>query len=67
MLTDVVIRNAKPADKQCKLWDAAGLLLLVRPNGKKLWRLRYQFGGRENSLALGHYPRIKLTEPRDRP
>jgi hypothetical protein len=32
------------------LIDSIGLHLLVKPNGNKLWRLRYRFGGKQNML-----------------
>jgi hypothetical protein len=37
-LTDIKIRQAKPADKPIKLADTAGLYLEVTPSGSKLWR-----------------------------
>lgn len=37
-LTDVTIRNAKPAAKAYKLGDSGGLYLFVTPSGGKLWR-----------------------------
>ncbi|QKL94325.1 integrase arm-type DNA-binding domain-containing protein (plasmid) [Ralstonia solanacearum] len=65
-LTDVAIRNAKPTDKQQKLFDGGGLFLLVKPTGGKRWVLKYRFAGREKSLALGTYPAVTLTEARKR-
>ena len=65
-LTDVAIRNAKPTDKQQKLFDGGGLFLLVKPTGGKRWVLKYRFAGREKSLALGTYPAVALTEARKR-
>lgn len=52
-LTDTAIRNAKPLDKSWKLSDAQGLYLLIKPNGSKLWHLKYRFGGKEKKLAFG--------------
>jgi hypothetical protein len=37
-LTDIKIRQAKPAGKPVKLADTAGLYLEVKPSGSKLWR-----------------------------
>lgn len=65
-LTDVAIRNAKPAEKQQKLFDGGGLHLLVTPSGGKRWVLKYRFGGKEKSLALGTYPAVTLVEARKR-
>lgn len=71
-LTDVKVRNAKPKEKQYKLFDGDGLFLLVMPpgkktpNGSKCWRLKYRFGGKEKLLALGTYPEVSLSDARDR-
>lgn len=65
-LTDLTIRNAKPAEKQQKLFDGGGLHLLVTPAGGKRWVLKYRFGGKEKSLALGTYPSVTLVEARKR-
>ena len=46
-LTDLKVKNTKPAEKQYKLFDGGGLFLLVTPTGGKLWRLKYRFGGIE--------------------
>ncbi len=45
MLTDTVIRGAKPREKPYKLYDSGGLYLLVTPAGAKLWRLKYRIAG----------------------
>ncbi|WP_316893509.1 tyrosine-type recombinase/integrase, partial [Ralstonia mannitolilytica] len=65
-LTDVAIRNAKPMEKQQKLFDGGGLHLLITPAGGKRWVLKYRFGGKEKSLALGTYPDVPLGEARRR-
>ena len=49
-LTDVIIRNAKPTGKTCKLSDERGLYLEVSPTGNKWWRLKYRFDGKEKPL-----------------
>jgi len=64
-LTDIAIRNAKPKDKQYKLADSDGLYLLIKPNGKKYWRLKYRFAGKEKLLSIGTYPVISLSEARE--
>lgn len=65
-LTDIKVKNAKLADKQYKLTDGEGMYLLVHPNGGKYWRLKYQFAGKEKTLAIGTYPTISLSEARDK-
>ncbi|MBN2427881.1 MAG: integrase arm-type DNA-binding domain-containing protein [Deltaproteobacteria bacterium] len=65
-LTDVKVRNAKGGEKQVKLSDGGGMYLLVTPSGGKCWRLKYRFGGKEKTLALGTYPEISLAEARQK-
>lgn len=64
MLTVKQIDAAKPAEKSYRLADAGGLFLFVPPSGKKVWRLRYRFEGKEKTLVIGPYPEISLTEAR---
>jgi integrase len=65
-LSDVKIRNAKPTEKQVKLFDGDGLFLLVTPQGGKYFRLKYRYEGKEKLLALGTYPEISLADARQR-
>lgn len=64
MLTDIAIRKAGPRDKQFKMYDSGGLHLVVTPSGGKLWRMRYQFGGKEKLLSFGPYPELPLSAAR---
>jgi integrase len=66
MLTDTQVRQAKPREREYKLADYASLYLLIRPNGSKLWRLDYRFGGKQKTLALDAYPIVTLAEARER-
>jgi integrase len=65
-LSDTEIRQAKPADKPRKLFDGGGLYLLVDANGKKGWRLKYRFAGKEKLLSLGVYPTVSLVKAREK-
>lgn len=65
-LSDVKIKNAKPTDKQYKLYDERGLFLIVSPAGGKWWRFRYRFDEKEKLLSLGVYPDIGLKDARER-
>lgn len=65
-LTDTAIRNAKPAEKPVRMFDAGGLYLEISPAGGRLWRLKYRFGGKEKRLALGAYPEVGLKEAREK-
>ncbi len=63
-LTQFAIVNAAPTTKPYRLPDGDCLSLLISPNGSKLWRLRYHFGGRENMMTLGAFPTVSLSEAR---
>jgi integrase len=65
-LTDTKARNAKPKNKQFKLFDTDGLFLLVSPAGGKWWRFKYRFGGKEKLISLGTYPEVGLAMARQR-
>ena len=65
-LSDIKIRTCKPSNKQKKLFDGDGLFLLVAPTGRKLWRFKYRFNGKEKLLSLGAYPAISLADARMR-
>jgi integrase len=65
LLSDMVARKAKPGEKDYKLSDGGGLYLLVRPNGSRLWKLKYRYDGKEQSLAFGPYPLVSLVEARE--
>jgi integrase len=65
-LTDSTIKTAKPKEKDYKLSDAHGLYLLVKPNGSKLWRLKFRVNGKEKGLAFGTYPTVSLAQARQK-
>ncbi|MGN6208858.1 Arm DNA-binding domain-containing protein [Asticcacaulis sp.] len=62
-LSDPQIRSAKPQDKSYSLVDSNGLRLLVNPNGSRLWKVRYFFDKREQTLSLGAYPNHRYCYP----
>jgi hypothetical protein len=66
-LFSTTVAGAKPADKDYKLTDGAGLYLLVRPNGSKLWRFNYVHHGKHRTLAFGVWPEVSLVDARSRP
>ncbi len=63
-LTDTAIRKIKPTDKSFKLTDSSGLYLLIKPNGSKLWYMKYRIDGKEKKLAFGPYPDVSLFKAR---
>jgi hypothetical protein len=64
-LSAIQVKQAKPKEKDYKLFDGEGLFLLVKANGKKHWRLKYNFLKKEKLLALGAYPLFSLQEARE--
>jgi len=65
-LNDSKIKKAKPKEKKFKLADGRGLYLYVLPNGRKVWKFRYRFDGKEKEYTIGDYPTITLAEARIR-
>ena len=65
-LSELKVRNAKAKEKFYKMTDGDGLYLLIAETGRKLWRFRYRFEGKEKLLALGKYPEISLLDARRR-
>ncbi len=63
-LTDTAIRKIKPTEKSFKITDSSGLYLLIKPNGSKLWYMKYRIGGKEKKLAFGPYPDVSLFKAR---
>jgi hypothetical protein len=63
-LTSAIIDAATSRERPYKLFDGAGLFLLVMPNGGRYWRLKYRFAGKAKSLSLGVYPEVSLAEAR---
>ena len=63
---DSAVRQARPKEKEYKLYDERGLLLVVRPTAAKWWRLRYTFQGTEKMISLGIYPDVSLSMARER-
>ena len=66
MLSDTLIKKAKPSLAQYKLTDERGLHLLIKPSGSKLWQCRYRHGGKEKTASLGQYPDVGLADARDK-
>lgn len=58
-LDAATVKNAKPRDKEYSLGDGTGLLL-VRPNGGKLW----EFNRKEKLMSYGPYPAVSLAQAR---
>ena len=60
------VTSARPREREYKLPDGAGLYLLVKPNGRKLWRLNYAYLGKQRTLSFGAWPDVSLADARER-
>ncbi len=65
-LTDIQVRNFKPAETPFRKSDGGGLFVEVRPNGSKLWRLAYRFHGKQKLMSFGSYPETTLANAREK-
>ncbi len=70
-LTDKIIKNLQPEEKDYKLFDGKGLYINVTPAGGKYWRLKYRYGWSQIALApkqktytIGSYPATSIKEAR---
>ena len=64
VLSDVLVKKAKPKEKTYRLFDEKGLYLEVSPTGGKWWRFKYRINGKEKRLSVGTYPEATLKEAR---
>jgi len=65
-LSDKAVQAAKASEKQYGISDGQGLTLIVKPNGNKLWWLRYRFAGKAKTLSIGEYPFVTLKQAREK-
>ena len=63
-LTDNAIKFLKPQAKKYAVSDGRGLILEVRPTGKKYWIIRYKIDGKEKRKHIGSYPELSLKAAR---
>lgn len=65
-LTDTLLRNAKPAEKDYTITDGQGLSILITNKGAKGWRFRYRHMGKPKLMSFGTYPEVSLQQARVR-
>lgn len=66
MLSDLECRNAKPQQKDYKIYDSNGLYLYITAKGKRYWKLKYRIHNKERKLGLGAYPYVSLMDARNK-
>ncbi len=65
-LTDTAARAAKAQEKPYTLPDGNGLQLLIKPNGSKVWEIRYTVHGKAKKTTAGTYPATTLKQAREK-
>ena len=63
-LTDTAVKSAKQGVKPYTMPDGNGLQLLIKPNGSKVWEVRYTLNGKTTKTTIGTYPTVKLADAR---
>ena len=66
MLTNAAVKAARPRTAAYKLFDQGGLHLYVAPTGRKSFRMRFRFSGKEQLLTIGAVPEVSLNDARVR-
>ena len=63
-LSDKAVRALKAKEKPYKVTDGQGLYVLVTAQGSRLWRFDYRFQGKRQTLSLGKFPDVGLSDAR---
>ena len=63
-LNNEFVDTVRGLERPKKYFDGQGMYLYVQPSEAKYWRLKYRYGGREKTYAIGVYPRVSLDEAR---
>jgi integrase len=66
MLNERLLRTTKPGERTILIWDAdtRGLVLEVRPSGRKSWRFIYSLRGRSRWYSIGDADARPLSDAR---
>lgn len=63
-LTDLAIKHAKAKNRPYTMTDGGGLGIEVSPAGGKVWRWRFRYDGKHQTLTIGKYPSISIAKAR---
>lgn len=64
-LTDTKVKNLKAKDKAYKTSDGGGLYIFTTKAGGKSWRYDFKLNGKWQTLVLGQYPDMSLSQARE--
>lgn len=64
-LNNKLIQSLKSRDKSYKKYDTGGLFIEIRPSGAKIWRMKHQIDGKEQTATFGAYPNVTLIQARE--
>lgn len=62
--TDPGIKGLKPKEKTYRETEGNGFYIRVTPKGKKAWLYRYFYSNKDNTITLGYYPTMSLSQAR---
>jgi integrase len=62
----IKVERTPAAGKIKKLSDGDGLYLMLTSNGRRAWRFKFRFAGKESSLSFGPYPDVSIEVARER-
>lgn len=62
VVSDADILALPPKEKPYKQFFGEGLFVVVQPDGKKYWRLKYRFCRREQTYAMGVFPEVSFAD-----
>ena len=65
-LSDTAIKHAKSKDKEYTLPDGNGLQLNIKPDGRKVWEIRYTIDSKPKKTTGGTYPAVSLKDAREK-
>jgi integrase len=66
MLTNAAVKAARGRAAAYKLADERGLHLFVAPNGRRTFRWRFRWAGKEQLLTIGDAENLSLGQARER-
>jgi len=64
-LTDTALKALKPSATAYQRADGEGLVVEVKPSGRRTWMYRYRLQGKAEKLVIGTYPEVSLRDARD--